>query len=197
MRRGDEEFHRWYAPGGMGSGRGSTPEYTRHFRAYLEAFLLGCDVRSVLDYGCGDWQWASRVDWGDAEYLGVDIVPALVASLQREHQRPRVRFEAVDPDTWAMPAVDLVICKDVLQHLSNAEALALVRRFEACARWVLYCNDLPLACRPINDDTVRGGFRRVDMSKPPFSVRGRHVFHFSTEPDGKAVFLWSRDASAR
>ncbi len=148
-------------------------------------------------YGCGDWQWASRVDWGDAEYLGVDIVPTLVASLQREHGRPRVRFEAVDPDTWTMPAVDLVICKDVLQHLSNQEALSLVRRFEACARWVLYCNDLPLPSRPINDDTVRGGFRRIDLSKPPFSVQGRYVFHFSTEPDGKAVFLWSRDPARR
>ncbi len=193
MRPGDEEFHGWYAPGGAGSGRGSTPDYTRHFRTFLEAFLLGHDVRSVLDYGCGDWQWARLVDWGGADYLGVDIVPSLVSTLRSAHQRPGVRFEVVDPEKWIMPQVDLVICKDVLQHLSNQEALSLVRRFEASARWVLYCNDVPRPTDPVNEDTVRGGFRRIDLSKPPFLVPGRYVFDFSTEPDGKAVFLWSRE----
>ena len=70
---GDAVFHAWYAPGGVGSG----PRIARRLHVRIswrfERFMEENDVRSVLDYGCGDWQSSKLIDWGARSYLGVDI----------------------------------------------------------------------------------------------------------------------------
>ena len=43
---------------------GSEVGYTKPLREYLNTFLKEHDVRSVVDYACGDQQWAKFVDWG-------------------------------------------------------------------------------------------------------------------------------------
>ena len=47
-----------YEPGGSGSGVGSEVGYTEPLREYLNRFLKEHKIRSVVDYACGDQQWA-------------------------------------------------------------------------------------------------------------------------------------------
>src|SRR5678809_584670 len=106
------------------SGSGSTLEITREYRAYVEDFMKTHAVKSVVDAGCGDWSFSSTMDWGDASYLGVDIASDIVDADRKKYQRDRVRFQVGDI-TEELPAADLLISKDVLQHLSNR----LVQKF--------------------------------------------------------------------
>lgn len=191
VRPGDEVFHGCYAPGGMGSGPGAHPDFTRDFRDMLQRFLVDNKIRSVLDYGCGDWQWAKLVNWGDQNYLGVDIVPHLIDRIRQAHGNERIRFEAIHPESWTPPAVDLVICKDVLQHLSNAEAVALARKLLAASKHALFINDRPRFGEAINGDTPRGGYRPIDMSKPPFALPGRVVYEFKTDGSWDKIAFWA------
>jgi SAM-dependent methyltransferase len=191
MRPGEETFHGWYASG-IGSGPGSHPDYTRTFRGVLERFLVEHEIRSVLDYGCGDWQWAKMVQWGERSYLGLDIVPHLIDRLRREHGSDRIRFDVVvDPDRWTPPAVDLVLCKDVLQHLSTAEAVSLSTKLLKAAKHVLFINDRPRAGQGVNIDAPRGGYRPLDLSKPPFHLQGRIIHEFQPDhPTWDKIAFW-------
>ena len=187
-RVGEEAFHGWYSPGGMGSGPGSAPAYTERFRAFLADFMRKHDVKTVVDYGCGDWQWAKLVDW--PTYQGFDIVPSLVERLQREHGSDRISFQAVeDVSVFEPPECDLLICKDVLQHLPNAEAVDMIARFSKRAKYVLWVNDRHPNPAMNNADTPVGGYRHMDLSKPPFSIIGRTVFEFGFAGDYKVAFL--------
>ncbi len=168
MRPGEESFFENYQLGGVGSGVGSEPAYCRPLVEYLSRFVRRYGIRSVLDYGCGDWQWARLVDWADVDYMGVDIVPILVDRLRREHGGPRRRFELVP---GKLPAVDLVICKDVAIHLPNEEIAALAAKFSARAAHVLWVNSI---VPNVNAQIERGGCRGVDMGAPPFNVSGNH-----------------------
>jgi hypothetical protein len=56
--------------------------------------------------------------------------------------------------------VDLVIVKDVVQHLPNAEVLELIKRFEGC-RDILWVNDARQGGP--NGDTMRMGYRPIDV----------------------------------
>jgi SAM-dependent methyltransferase len=174
-----DTFNRIYAEGTWGkdvtgrgtSGTGSTLEITREYRAYVEDFIKTHAVKSVVDAGCGDWSFSSAIDWGSASYLGVDIASDVIATVRKKHEKGKIRFRTGDI-TEDLPAADLLISKDVLQHLSNE----LVHKFiknnlrKGKYKWVILTNDR--SNRPHNLDTVPGGYRAIDLAAPPFAVKG-------------------------
>src|SRR4029450_2088685 len=119
-------FNHIYAEGMWGrddtgkgiSGSGSTLEITREYRAYVEDFMKKHAVKSVVDAGCGDWSFSNAMDWGDASYLGVDIASDIVDADRKKYEKGKIKFQVGDI-TKDLPAADLLISKDVLQHLSN------------------------------------------------------------------------------
>jgi hypothetical protein len=72
--------------------------------------------------------------------------------------------------TEDLPAADLLIIKDVLQHLSNE----LVHKFiknnlrKGKYKWVILTNDRSSE----NRDIRTGSHRRIDLTAPPFEVEG-------------------------
>jgi SAM-dependent methyltransferase len=170
-------FNRIYAEGTWGrdvagkgtSGTGSTLEITREYRAYLEDFIKTHHIKSVVDAGCGDWTFSSAIDWNGASYLGVDIASDVIATVRAKHEKANITFQVGDI-TDDLPAADLLISKDVLQHLSNE----LVHNFiennlrKRKYKWVILTNDRGNT----NSDVESGGYRAIDLSAPPFDVKG-------------------------
>ena len=170
-------FNRIYEEGTWGkdvagkgtSGTGSTLEITREYRVYVEDFMKKHSVKSVVDAGCGDWSFSSAMDWGDASYLGVDIASDVIAAVRNKHEKGKIKFQVGDI-TDELPAAELLISKDVLQHLSNE----LVRKFirnnlrKGKYKWVILTNDRGSE----NRDVASGGYRAIDLAAPPFEVRG-------------------------
>src|ERR1700680_3904056 len=61
-----------------GSGPGSTPEFTIDYRLFLEKFLESRDINTVLDIGCGDWQFSKLINWSNCDYTGFDCVHSVI-----------------------------------------------------------------------------------------------------------------------
>ncbi|KAF7378397.1 S-adenosyl-L-methionine-dependent methyltransferase [Mycena sanguinolenta] len=112
---------------------GRLDEMSVAFTRYLEgklcpAHLDGLHPRKILDLGCGTGAWAiqAAMQFPDAEVLAVDVVPLPDRALP-----PNVRFERVDLEKELMnlepEAFDIVYSRQVLVHLSNADAV--VKRF--------------------------------------------------------------------
>ena len=170
-------FNRIYAEGtwakdasGKGtSGSGSTLEITQEYRAYVEDFIKKHAVKSVIDAGCGDWGFSSAMDWGDASYLGIDIASDVIEAVRKKYERGKIRFQIGDI-TEDLPAADLLISKDVLQHLSNK----LVHQFiknnlrKGKYKWVILTNNRGSE----NRDISNGGYRMIDLAVSPFEVKG-------------------------
>ena len=170
-------FNRIYSDGVWGrnvagagtSGSGSTLETTREYRAYLQDFIKKHGVTSIVDAGCGDWSFSSTIDWGGASYLGVDIASDVIEAVRRKHGKDKITFRVADI-TEELPSADLLISKDVLQHLPNA----LVQKFivnnlkKGRYKWALLTNDRGRG----NADTAAGGYRTIDLAASPFEVKG-------------------------
>ena len=190
MRAGEHNFHSNYEPGGPGSGVGSTATFTEPMREFIAQFLNTHDIGSIVDYGCGDWQWAQLVPWSGRMYYGYDIVPGLVERLRRDFGTSERIFRLLDGSD--LPRADLYICKDVCIHLPNEDILELISTFSRKARHVLWINTFaPTSWLPaVNAQIRRGACRPVDMGRLPFHVPGEHVFHFGDNGDGgqKSVF---------
>ena len=179
---------------GGGSGTGSSEEATRNYRQFLHNFMRANGVKSVLDLGCGDWQFSRHMDWTGIDYLGVDVSRVALENT-RSFARPGIAFRQLNAVADPLPPADLLVAKDVLQHWSNADILALLPKLPAF-RFALITNGfLPDAAAQTNQDIAPGmEYRPVDLQKPPFSLPGVYVaWLMADEP--KYVFLWSRSAA--
>ena len=114
---------------GHGSGVGSLPEHTVEYRDFLQQFMARHGVRSVVDVGCGDWQFSRYVDWSNVTYVGIDVVSSVVDNNQREFGNDNISFRKF-LSLEKLPPADLLVCKDVLQHLPNATVKAYWGRSE-------------------------------------------------------------------
>src|SRR5690349_1094208 len=113
---------------GGGSGAGSNPQIARPYMMFLQAFLTNNRIGSVVDIGCGDWQFSQFINWGPATYLGIDIVGSVIEQNKQRFARPNVSFVCTNPldENFDPPRGDLLLLKDVLQHLSNANVKKLL-----------------------------------------------------------------------
>jgi len=151
------------------SGSGSTLDITREYRAYIEEFIKNHHVRSVVDAGCGDWEFSSATNWNHARYLGVDISTDVIRVVKKKYQKEGVSFKVGDV-TESLPSADLLLCKDVLQHLPNALVIKFIKNNlkHGKYKWAILTNDPG----GNNSDIQVGGYRLIDLRAPPFSVEG-------------------------
>ena len=116
------------------SGCGSSHGASVLAREALQEVLATFGVKSIAEVGCGDHAWlqdAPLEDLGVA-YTGSDISTVVVASNRLRF--PHRRFEVADGVTSPPPVGELVVFRQVLMHLSEADNVAVLRQVEASAR---------------------------------------------------------------
>jgi len=186
-------FNKYYSTNawiGGGSGSGSTAENTIAYREFLSSFLRQFEIKSVVDLGCGDWQFSRLIDWSGIDYLGIDV-SEIVLKNTKTFTGSNVRFANMDALSGDLPAADLLIVKDVIQHWSNSDIAHLIPALKRY-KYALITNTSHKNTKRINENIRPGACRPVDLSAEPFNVDGSFVLAFHAgEP--KTTFLWQRD----
>jgi len=175
-------FTRIYEKGlwGGGSGSGSHPSKASFYAGFVQYLIRHLGARRVVDLGCGDWQFSQYLDFGDVDYIGVDIVEAVVSQNSARYGASNVRFVAGDVSQYPVGDADLVLCKDVLQHLDDDSAVRVLNKLPMARAWLI-TNDYS----PHNERGGIGDARPMDPTAPPFSIPARPVLAFS----GKVSYL--------
>ena len=179
---------------GHGSGEGSLEIHTRGYRTFLQDFLSQQKITTVVDMGCGDWQFSQLINWDGVTYQGYDVVPAIVTRNNEEFSRSNVSFSLYSGNTAELPAADLLIAKDVLQHLPNQIVLDFLSSLEKYKYAILTNCTNPKNANDVNNDIELGGFRYIDLRMPPFCLNATLVYSFcKVESDSKSKIksvLW-------
>lgn len=166
-----------------GSGEGSLHKHTRGYAQFLQQFLRENHVRSVVDMGCGDWQFSRFIDWTDIQYHGFDLVQSVIDNNIKQFAKPGIEFTRYAGDFAELPAADLLIAKDVLQHLAHENIvrfLPTLERYKQC----LITNCVNPHGPTTNKDIQDGEFRYLDLRLPPYDLQGREVFEFTNNRPG-------------
>jgi SAM-dependent methyltransferase len=161
---------------GCGSGHGSLPSVTKGYRRFLEDFLKTKRIKSVVDFGCGDWQFSRLIKWGDVKYVGLDVVPAVIERNNKKFASNTVSFRSIAGFS-DLPQAELLIVKDVLQHLQTDDIKAFLETVVPNYPYALITNCVtPVGI--LNREINNGDFRPLDLRKPPFEVDAEEVFSF-------------------
>ena len=176
---------------GNGSGGGSSPEATQPYKIFLEDFIRQNNIESIVDLGCGDWQFSQFLDFGGATYIGIDASKRVIAHNQQSFSRPGVSFANLPKDCNDIPCADLLVCKDVLMHLSTKEVQDIVSILPNF-KYALITNDVPCLSafgeivlrlrRPfwpvVNREIKTGDYRTLDPTQRPFNLKLKKVFEW-------------------
>lgn len=161
-------FTRAYATGQWhhGSGSGSSPANTARYRRFLAAYLTARQVKSVLDIGCGDWQSTRLINWAGITYTGIDLVPEIILRNHfRYGWRRNLTFTCADAlGAGRLPAADLIIVKDLLQHWPDTAIGQLEEQLAGRRALLTY----DLRRDRAHADTEPGGYRPLDLTRHPF-----------------------------
>jgi hypothetical protein len=139
------------------SGTGSEGDFATQKIGLLRNLIEQLEISSILDIGCGDMYWMRDVISVQGSrpilrYLGIDVVPDVIAVNQRSYGTEHARFLAGDLTQPGRDAAldlrltaepwDLVMVLDVFGHLINAEVDAMLDcLFNRCrARYLLVTN---------------------------------------------------------
>jgi SAM-dependent methyltransferase len=171
---------KWGTNGGDAgtSGFGSSLTATVLYRAYLEHFMAALGVHSVVDAGCGDWEFSQTIDWTGIDYRGYDIVRSVIERDRAKFEKPNVHFFIADIVKTDLPPADLLIIKHVLQHLPNESVQRLLGQLPKYKHVVLVDSVNRVTLTAKNTDIEVGGFRELDVTRPPFDVRGTKVLMY-------------------
>ena len=150
------------------SGSGSTLEFSLALRKSLTLLLAELNATSLLDLGCGDFNWMRTVDLGSVSYVGVDVVETVIKRNTEQYGSHRRRFLLADIATDRLPSADVALCRHCLIHLPNRQVLAILANLKACGVSYLLATTYPGLLE--NVDIWPGSFRPINMQRPPFNL---------------------------
>ena len=151
------------------SGPGSSLEATAFVRRWLLETASRLSLRTVLDAGCGDFNWMSQVPLDVDWYVGVDVVESVIAANRSNYSNAVRSFRVLDIVTDELPRADVIICRDCLVHLPTSDVLRAIDNFKNSGAKFLIATTFP-GLESANSDIPVGGWRPLDMNAPPFNL---------------------------
>lgn len=175
--------HEWGGEDNL-SGAGSTLENTVLYRQFVDDFISSNKIKSILDLGCGDFEVMRTLkNIGNVKYIGIDASKYIINKNKRLYGDFNKIFVHGTIADMNLPNYDLVIIKDVLQHLSNENIIKILDRMKTY-KYIIIVNDID---NHTNEDIEDGGFRPLDLEKPPFNIKFSYKFIYQdkshSEPD--------------
>lgn len=156
------------------SGKGSDEEYALPYAALIREFMTKNQIRSVVDFGCGDFRVASQFAFHCEKYIGIDCVEELVKYNAQTYGNDKVRFMCLDIVKDELPDGELCLIRQVLQHLSNADIEYVLHQCSKYSYVIVTEHLLNELRQKPNMDKVRGLHTRlffgsgVYLDKEPF-----------------------------
>ena len=125
---------------GHGSGGGSALENNTDYIKFLTDFLKENNIKSVVDFGCGDWQFSRHIDWSGVLYVGIDTVKSIVETNKKLFSKPNISF--LNESNVEYFSADLLIIKDVFQHWHNKDITAFLNDYATDYKYILCTNTI-------------------------------------------------------
>ena len=111
----------------------------------------------------------------------------------KKYSADNVSFKVIDLTKDSLPQVDLIFCKDCLQHLSHEKVFSALKNIKNSGSKYLLTTSYPLTLR--NWDILDGDYRPLNILKKPFLLSNPLLKIQELSKEGgneldKTMYLW-------
>ena len=175
----------WYSKESI-SGKGSEKKSVQNILDSLPAILSELNIKTIIDAPCGDYSWIKDLKYNFENYLGIDIVDDLIKENNIKYSNDNIIFMCSDIINDKISKADLILCRDCFIHLSFKNIFKTIDNFKNSTSEYLLTTTYKNI--PRNTDIYNGGFRKIDLTLPPFDFK-MPVLEI-LEEDNKYLSLW-------
>jgi hypothetical protein len=153
------------------SGTGSTMVATSEIREQLPKWFVKYKIETLLDYGCGDFNWMKEVVLkSSVDYLGLDIVDDIINKNREKYKDiNHVHFDYSTPEIFYRElgkGYDAILVRDVLVHFSDADAFWFINKVKYSeTKYLIATNFLG---KGNNNNIKTGWWRDISLMNSPF-----------------------------
>ena len=160
------------------SGLGSRGELLSSTVDAVNMLIADSNAHSILDIGCGDGEFVSellRRNVSLKHYCAIDVSRQALTVAKQKTDDFRAHFEVIDASSAAFEYYDLVLIRQVLQHLSNETIQSILDNIDHCGSLLVIEHRPSDSTATPNKNIPTGASTRrfknsfVDLSKPPFN----------------------------
>ncbi len=172
------------------SGEGSHQKeivepYTKSLIEFLKVFPK---PPTLCDLGCGDFNVGQQLLPYISQYIGIDIVPELIEHHKGKYESENIVFDCKDLAKDSLPPANCAILRQVLQHLSNVEIQAILKKLVQY-QYVIITEHIPLGSFESNKDIISGQGIRLKKGSGVVIQEAPFCFEFKTSKELNTVLL--------
>lgn len=175
------------------SGFGSDPKNAKIYINFLQTILSILPIKTILDIGCGDFQIMSQINLDPFLYTGIDASSIIIEKNRSKYQKENIIFKQGDIMSSEIPFVDLIIIKDVLQHLPNDFLPKIWDKINKKAKFIVITEDYIGGNTPLNGEIEIGHYRPLDLKSFGFNVTP--ILKYSDKLTGKQIWFYPPGAA--
>ncbi len=187
----------WTAEGN-GSGSGSEPRNTLNTIKVLVKIIMENNIKVMIDSPCGSCKWTRLLleelknNNIKIKYYGFDIADEPIANANKELDSLKsyhdIEIKLGDLTNMTFPKADLLLCRDVLQHLSYDNIFKIINNFSK-ADVKMFLLGAYISCD--NRNITNGDYFPINLAIEPFNMIPEALYYDS--PDGhKYLFQYSK-----
>lgn len=198
----DEIYHsNYWGSTESRSGVGSETVFTRRYREHLAILLRAHGLHRLFDAPCGDLNWMAHLisePSNEIDYVGGDISSSVIEVARLRH--PQLDLHVFDITTDPFPMADVWHSRDCLFHLPFEAIFKALSNFVNSSIPYVMLTSHRARLMHQNLDVNFGGFRFLDLERPPFSLPSpvERIPDFTVGRDfPRYVCLWSREQIAQ
>lgn len=160
-----------------GAGSHDPAVYVPYVTCLTDLFSKQAVKLNVVDIGCGDFFIGQKIRHLFNNYIAMDVVAELIEDNRNRYQHLNVDFRTLNAITETLPAGNLVILRQVLQHLDNESIQKILQKITTTYQYALVTEHLPNVPNFVAniDKTPGAGIRLknasgLELTKPPFNL---------------------------
>jgi beta-1,4-galactosyltransferase 1 len=175
------------------SGHGADTKFSEAIREVLPKLIKDYNIKTILDIGCGEFNWMKQVDLHIDKYIGVDIVDEIVRRNNDMYGSGAISFKCLDVCSDDLPKVDLIICRDCHIHMSFREISSSIKKFKQSNSTYLLASTWRNK-KNINKRTDL--WREINLEIKPFNLP-EPILKISEDIQNRDMGLWRIDAKSQ
>ena len=163
--------------GGGSHGADVVSSYVKSVKKFLSSLK---NKPVIVDIGCGDFNIGKNFLTMAKKYVGCDVVPSLIDFNKKTHRHKNLSFIHLDAVRDELPKGEVVIIRQVLQHLSNAQVQSVLKKIILNYDYLILTEHLPKKENFVaNVDIPVGHLIRanvnsgLDIEKPPLNFKAK------------------------